>query len=187
MVNGLENGFHPDLLDPEQDRLFLQELARIEKERSGSDRLSTMYADSDENQFIERVLFWIMCRDLDVLHFLFPEYMKEALQQTPETLTAAASEWERFSTTYYRELGRPVPDWPMYEEIQKGLGVLGTSMYHRHQRTLKRKLQGQLKRILDNLAEQFPGWGWLAGERCYLAAALSDKYILPSGKYSCTT
>lgn len=185
IINGLENGFHPDSLVTDQDDLFLRELARIENERSGLNKLSTMYDNSDENQFIERVLFWLMCRDLEVLDILFPEYMAEALQRTPETLALAKSEWERFSNAYYREMDRPVPDWPVYVEIQEGLGLLGNSEAQRTQRKLKRRIQGVLKVFLDNLFERFPGWTWLARERCHLAAAVSDQYILPSGKYSC--
>jgi hypothetical protein len=100
-------------------------------------------------------------------------------------LALAKSEWEIFSNAYYREMDRPVPDWPVYVEIQEGLGLLENSEAQRSQRKLKRRIQGALKVFLDNLSERFPGWTWLIRERCHLAAAVSDQYILPSGKYSC--
>lgn len=185
MVNGLERHLSPHLLDREQDNLFLQELARIEKERSDFDTLSTIYANSDENQFIERVLFWTPSINLVFLDVLFPDYFEKAIQRTPEALALAASEWEKLTTTYYRQMERPVPDWPLYVEIQEGLGILGNTPYHRTQRTLKRKLRRQAKFVLETLSEQLSAWSWISRAQCYLDAALSNNYTLPSNRYSC--
>jgi hypothetical protein len=182
LVDGFENGCNPNLLVTSQDRLFLKDLAQIEEKRSGSNILSSLYNNSDENVFVERVLFWLVSNGL--LELVHPEYMEEALKKTPETLALAASEWEKFSNIYFRKLGRPVPDWPVFEEIQEGLG-LPVPAYRRTHRQLKRKLQRQLEVVLERISERAPSWKWVQGAKCYLAAALSDRYILPSGGYSC--
>jgi hypothetical protein len=182
LVDGFENGCKPNLLVASQDRLFLKEFARIEEERSKSNNLSSLYNNSDKNVFVERILFWLVSNGL--LELVHPEYMAEALKKTPETLAAAASEWDRFSNTYYRDLGRPVPDWPVFEEIQEGLGLSMPSDRYTH-RQLKRKLQRQLQLVVERISERIPSLKWAASAQCYLAAAISDKYILPSGGYSC--
>lgn len=184
LVDGFENGCNPNLHVASQDRLFLKEFARIEEERSKSNTLSSLYNNSDKNVFVERILFWLVSNGL--LELVHPEYMAEALKKTPETLAAAASEWEKFSNTYYRDLGRPVPDWRVFEEIQEGLG-LPRPPYRETHRQLKRILQRQLEVVLERISERVPSWKWAESVQCYLAAGLSDKYILPSGGYSCIT
>jgi hypothetical protein len=179
-----QRGPEKPYLNPSQGEYFRQELARFEQERSSSDTLSQLYLKSTENRFLYQVLLWKGQRLPDFQEF-HSEFMEEALERTLDNLALAASVWEQFSNDFFRKQGRPIPDWPMYVEIQKDLGIYGTSQYHQLGRMLKKRAQERLKVTFDNLCRIFPGWTWAARKRCYLTAVFWNQYKLPSGKYSC--
>jgi hypothetical protein len=172
-------------LNKTQDTLFRTELLRIEKERSSSDQLSILQQESKRNLFLND-LHIISNKTWKIMKGgLPPDLMKEALDRSPARLARAAAEWNSFVTEFYTLQHRPVPDWPMYIQIQEDLGIYGKVRLYHLGRLLKRRLQERLKHVLERACLQYPGWKWLAQKHCYLTAALSDQYRLPSGKYSC--
>ena len=173
-------------LNETQDELFRIELLRIEQNRSSSDQFSMLYQLESEQHLEELhyILNWTREAINDDL-LLFPDLANKALDRSPARLARAAAEWNSFANEFYTMRGRPVPDWPMYVQIQEDFGIYGKTRLHRLGRFLKRRLQERLKRVLERACLQYPQWEWIAQKHCYLTAALSDQYRLPSGKYSC--
>jgi hypothetical protein len=126
-------------LAPDQALGFEQELARIEEERSGSNELSQLFRDSEENQVLSA--FLTRARSLPNLQLEHPKVINEALRRTPETLVMAAAEWKTFSDEFYGNQGLTLPDWPQYLEIQESLGLYGRTPAERNFRRLKRNVQ----------------------------------------------
>lgn len=166
-----------------QDGLFRSKLAQIEQERS-LNNLSLLYLDSQENLFISHVLLF-KGRTLPLLQKYHAAFIKGALTRTSHTLAHAASHWDELTNNFYRKQGRPVPDWPLYVEVQEELGRYGRTQYHRYGRMIKKRVQEELKMIFENIYLRFPEWKWAARKHCYLTAGLWHRYKLPSGKYSC--
>jgi hypothetical protein len=172
-------------LNETQDELFRTELLRIEQNRSSSAQFSILYQQSERHlDELHCIRNWTREAINDHL-LLFPDLAKEALYRSPARLARAAAEWNSFANEFYTMRGRPVPDWPMYVQIQEAFGIYGKTRLHRLGRLLKRRLQERLKRVLETACLQYPQWKWVAQKHCYLTAALSNHYRLPSGKYSC--
>jgi hypothetical protein len=174
-------------LNETQDELFRTELLRIEQNRSSSDQFSILHQESKRHLFLDDLHYihnWTPEAINDHL-LLFPDLVKEALNRSPVRLARAAVEWNSFANQFYTMRGRPVPDWPMYVQIQEDFGIYGKTRLHRLGRLLKRRLQERLSPVLERACLQYPQWKWVAQKHCYLTAALSEQYRLPSGKYSC--
>ena len=170
-------------LNQTQDDLFRSELSRIEQERP-LNNLSLLYLDSRENLFISHVLLF-KGRTLPLLQKYHSVFIKDALTRTSDTMSHAAREWDEFAYNFFRKQGRPIPDWPLYVELQEELGRYGRTQYHRYGRMMKMKVQEELKMIFEEIHLRFPEWKWAARLHCYLTASLWHRYKLPSGKYSC--
>ena len=61
----------------------------------------------------------------------------------------AASQWAEFSNLFYTSRGLPVPDLPLYVNIQEGLGIYGRGPVERVARILKRRLTKHLNVFLE--------------------------------------
>jgi hypothetical protein len=86
--------------------------------RSSSTTWSRMFLDSMENEFLSHIL---LERTLEYFAFFqrnYPKLIAEATHWSPESLEAAASQWNMF-TKLFRDNGIPVPDCPQYVEIQR--------------------------------------------------------------------
>jgi hypothetical protein len=177
---------HKLYLNKTQDAIFFKELRRIESEHLSSDYLSTLCQDSTRNLFLYYLYAYGHVNDLEVFRGVgFSQFVDDLLDRSPERLARASSEWKLFSQKFFINRGRPVPDWAMYMEIQEELGIYGKSRLHRLRRVLKRKVQLGLKSVLETACLQYPQWKWATRAQCYLTAALSNQYKLPSGRYSC--
>jgi hypothetical protein len=115
----------------------------------------------------------------------YPELLKNALEYSPKSLAKAGAEWETFTHRFFINRGRPVPDWPLYVQIQEGLGIYGKTSVHRLVRSMKNRAQIPIQVIFGTISLYFPKWGWANRKHCYLTAALGNEYKLPSGHYSC--
>jgi hypothetical protein len=178
--------WRPHRLHPAQQDLFQSELTRIERNRSSSQILTVAqhYLHSSENLFISHVLSGIY-GSLKELHDRHTNELKIALKRSPEILADAAVLWKATVRELFTVRNRPVPDWPHYIEIQEGLGIYGSTRFHRFIRSLKKKAQERLKSIFERLSFRFPKWKWAVRTYCYLTAALWHRYRLPSGGFSC--
>jgi hypothetical protein len=173
-----------DQLTRSQQDLFQSEIKGLEINRSSSQIISQHYLHSSENLFLGHVLLGNV-NSLNSLETFHPKELKMALERTPETLADAAILWESIVNDLFRGRNRPIPNWPQFVEIQEGLGIYGTTRYHRLTRDLKKRAQGRLKGIFEKLSLRFPGWKWAVRKHCYLTAAFWDRYRLPSGEYCC--
>jgi hypothetical protein len=181
------NFFHCNIykLTVPQSQQFDDEFRRLEWERSSSDRLLQLYLnESKVSLFLDRILLR-PDYDLPQLALSFPELLREALTKNPQIMPHIAWEWQAFTEEFFLSRGRPVPDWSQYVEVQQGLGLYGQTKYHRIARETKRKVQMALELVLRPVCGLYPGWGWASRKHCYLTAALSDEYLLPSGRYWC--
>jgi hypothetical protein len=159
---------------------FTEEFARLERERSSSDVLSKLHLNSDENIFLTHL---IQKEVFSVIREKHGSAVVEALKQSPDTLAGAAAAWTSFGDTFFRNRGRPIPDWPIYVEIQEALGIYGK--FGQYRRMVKKNIQEHLKVVFDKLCLQFPEWKMAARIQCYFTAALSNKYEFSSGKFEC--
>jgi hypothetical protein len=79
-------------------------------------------------------------------------------------MAIAASLWAEFSNMFYISRGLPVPDSPLYVEIQEGLGIYGHNITGRFLRKIKRKVIKTLNVFLDKLFSQsgrkLPSFFW---------------------------
>lgn len=177
---------HRNILDEQQDTLFLKELYRICKERSSSDRIAKLYRDSERNLFLFIANF-LSNEKLaqNIIDHRLRNLLKEALKRSPTRLARAAEEWEKFTDGFFKKRGRPVPDWPIYVEIQEDLGLYRNGRVARLERLLKRAVHEQLKASFEVICLRYPQWKWAARKHCYYTAALWNEYKLPSGLYSC--
>lgn len=102
------------------EELFLQELRRIELERSSSTEWSQMFLHSKENIF----LFHVLRKSFNsiTLRHDYPAFLEEALPRNSTTLALAASEWKAFAEDNFLNKGS-IPRCPLYVEIQEGLGL----------------------------------------------------------------
>ena len=140
-----------------------------------------------QNSYKLRFLDFLLRIENSLSYFktIFNSAWKEALDRTPETLQDASDEWTEFTDTFFRKQNRPVPEWPFYVQVQEELGIYQNSTTDRLRRTLRRKILKQLSFVFRRLSETFPNWTWASTNHCYTAAAVWDKYRLPSGKYKC--
>jgi hypothetical protein len=169
-------------LNLDQIDFFSQEITRLERERSSSDTLSQLQlnSDSDENVFLIDLITSTRFSRIREKH---GTSLAEALKQSPDTLAGAAAAWTCFADTFFRNRGRPVPDWPIYVEIQEALGIYGK--FGQYRRMMKKNIQEHLKVVFDKLCLTFPEWKMAARIQCYLTAALSNEYEFSSGKFEC--
>jgi hypothetical protein len=171
------------LLNENQQELFSQQLDRIEQERISSDLLSQLHLNSEEKNIF--LLDIVTMSNMSIIQQRHSKFMAEALKESPDKLSRAAAAWEGIADTLFRKRGRPVPDWPIYVEIQETLGIYGKLAHQRYRRETKKKIQETLKDVFDKLCLQFPEWKMAARIQCYFTAALWEKYKLPSGNYTC--
>ena len=162
-------------IDPKQSVFFHQELTRIEKERTWIYSLSELYLESRKSRFLERLLtkrHW----DFPLLQQHYDDLLASALEPSPEALSAAADAWEWFKYSYFGKYRLPVPDWPVYVEIQEGLGIYGRTWAHRYGRRVKRVAQRHMLRIFQYVCRHFGGWKWAAEKQRYLKGVLTSEY-----------
>ena len=140
-------------LSSDVEGLFLQELRRIELERSSSTEWSQMFLHSKENVF----LFYVLRRGLDfiTLRQNHPTFFEEALLRNSTTLALAASEWNAFAEDNFLSKGLPIPRCPLYVEIQEGLGLYGRWEWERRLRRIKRLAQKRLAIFFDQLRRSY--------------------------------
>jgi hypothetical protein len=96
-------------LDSEIDKLFQQELSRIEREKRSSTEWSQMFLHSQENSFLYNVLH--MGMGFTKLKELHPRLLAEALRRSPDRITRALSEWEEFTEELYTARNHTVPEY----------------------------------------------------------------------------
>ena len=132
-------------LDNDLDVFFQQELSRIEQEKSCSREWSQMFCQSEENHFIATILRWGF--ELPKLEQLYPELLRKALYRSPERIARAASEWKIFIYEFYLNKGLPVPDFPVYMEIQEALRKYRESRFKRILRTVQICLMGFFEKL----------------------------------------
>ena len=126
------------------------ELIRIERQTSSSRKLSPILLYSHEHMFLREIL--LHCVDFQFLKLRYPELLSEALERSPENIAMAASLWVEFSNTFYISQGLPVPDLPLYVEIQEGLGIYERGSIERFIRKIKGKVAKSLDILLDKLS-----------------------------------
>ena len=136
-------------LNKENVQFFQTELIRLEQQTSSSSNLSHMLLHSREHMFLREIL--LHCKDFPFLKLRHPELLSEALERSSKNMAIAASLWAEFSNTFYTSRGRPVPDLPLYVEIQEGLGIYGRGSLERFVRKIKMKLTKSLNVFLDKL------------------------------------
>jgi hypothetical protein len=175
-------------IEPEQEDFFHQELRRIEMERSpNSSAITSQWLNAERNVFTLMVIIsWSGYLNDQFLETKHKKFFDEALERSPENMKLARAEWEWFVETFYTQMGRPLPDWPIYIEIQEGLRIDRNS-YQRLARVLKAQVYWLLKKAFGGMAKRYPSWRWAREQHCYYSAGLLEKYIFPSGGYSCLT
>jgi hypothetical protein len=162
-------GYHTDL-GPHQDELYLQTILRIEENRTSSDDLYQLYRKSRENLVLSRILRAHM--GLPSLMKYYGDIVAEPLMKTQNNLDAARIEWDKLVNESFHQRGRGVPDWPIFIEIQEGLGIYGSRL----KRRLMKLWQKQVFRTVNVLSAEFPSWKWAARKRCYLESVFSNVY-----------
>jgi hypothetical protein len=135
-------------LNPDQGVYFREEMIKLEHERSTSN-LSRIYSNSSLNLFLDRVLLWTRM-DLPLLETFYPEFVKTALERTPQSLANAAAEWDVFQDSFFLREGKLVPKKPMYVEIQKELGIYN-SKYRRFMQGVKQRLMAQFESLMRRI------------------------------------
>jgi hypothetical protein len=170
-----------------KEALYVETLRQLQEERSALGHQSTMDVDlsqcSETSHFLLLLLRYGI--PLKTLEIWAPNTLKEALQRTPETLTRATGVWKDMTDRFFRNLGRPVPDWPGFVEIQEELGIYGKTAIHRAARRITRRAQMVGKRVIHELRLKFPESKALKRKQCYLSAALTEDYVMPEGWISC--
>ena len=168
-----------------KEALYEETLRQLQEERSPIGRQSTVDLSrcSDASYFLTLILRSGI--SLEILEAMAPNTMKEALQRNPETLTHATGVWKDMTDRFFRDLGRPVPGWPGFVEIQEELGIEGKSAVHCAARRIKRRAQMVWRRMIDELSVKFPKSRSLKRKRCYLSAALTTDDVMPEGWISC--
>jgi hypothetical protein len=161
-------------LVPEQSDLFRQTFLGIERNRTGGDALYQLQLKSQENLILGRILRAGV--DLPFLMKHFGDSLAEPLARTNKNLEAARRLWDSLVQERFEQLGRGLPDWPAFVEIQEGLEIYQRTPFHRFQRRLNKAWQRQTFRIVYLLSRSFPSWKWVARRQCYLESALSDEY-----------
>jgi hypothetical protein len=136
-------------LNKENFEFFQTELNRIEQQTSSSSNFSGMLLHSREHMFLQEIL--VHHQGISFLKSRYPDILSEALERSPKNMAIAASLWAEYSNTFYISRGRPVPDIPLYVEIQEGLGIYGRRAIQRFLRRIKGKLSKSLSVFLDKL------------------------------------
>jgi hypothetical protein len=114
------------LLNETQEEMFSRELDRIEHERTSSDFLSQLHLNSEKNIFLLDI---VGMRNMSIIQKRHQKFMAEALKESPDSLSRAAAAWEGLVDTVFRKRGQPIPDWPIYIEIQEALGIYENLTY----------------------------------------------------------
>jgi hypothetical protein len=155
-------------------------------ERSSSNYITSQYLNADRNRFTYLI---ILAGSTFLEKQLFkPDYKKffdEALERSSQNMQRARVEWDWLVDTFFTQMGRPVPDWPIYREIQQGFGIYDNSFRQRLALGLKSKINRVLWRAFEVIHRRCTSWTWAAERRCYHFAALWKTYVFPSGDYSC--
>lgn len=136
-------------LDPKNAHFFLAELTRIEQQKSSLTKLSQMFLHSREHMFLYEILSQSV--NFRFLRWRHSQFLAEALQRSSKTIAMAASEWDEFSNFFYISRGYPIPDIPLYVEIQEALGIYGKWWIERAIRMFKRRLAKQINVISDRV------------------------------------
>jgi hypothetical protein len=136
-------------LNKENFEFFQTELSRIEQKTSSASNFSDMLLHSREHMFLREIL--VHYQGISFLKQRYPEIVSEALERSPKNIAIAASLWAEFSNTFYISRGRPIPDIPLYVEIQEGLGMYERGSIQRFVRRIKEKLTKSLSVLLDKL------------------------------------
>jgi hypothetical protein len=156
-VSLAESFFRSDpryLLDKENVQFFQTELIRLEQQTSSPSNISHMLLHSREHMFLREILFH--CQGFRFLEMRYPDLLSEALERSSKNMAIAASLWAEFSNTFYISQDLPVPDLPLYVEIQEGLGLYGHGTIEQFIRKIKRKLTKSLNIFLDKLFSRTP-------------------------------
>jgi hypothetical protein len=136
-------------LDLQNAHFFQSELTRIEQQKSSLTKLSQMFLHSQEHTFLYEILSQSV--NFRFLRCRHSQLLAEALRRSSETIAMAASEWEEFSDFIYISRRYPVPDLPLYVEIQEALGIYGRCWIERTIRMFKRRLAKQINVISDRI------------------------------------
>jgi hypothetical protein len=174
-------------VDNKKEALYVETLRRLQQERSAVGHQLTMDVDLSQCSETSHLLHLLLRYGipLETLEVCAANTMKEALQRTPETLTRATGVWKDMTDRFFRNLSRPVPDWPGFVGIQEELGIYGKTAIHRAARRIKRRAQKVGLRMTRELCERFPESKALKRKQCYLSAALTEHYEMPEGWISC--
>jgi hypothetical protein len=133
-------------LAPSLDQMFQEEISRLEQVRTpGISRFSNHLRNSRENLFLFDILHEPL--DIESLTSKYPDLMPVALTRSPGALKGAATEWKHLSDFHIQVDGQ-VPDFPLYIEIQEGLGLYGRNALERFLRMVKRRMQSKWKKVL---------------------------------------
>ena len=174
----------PYFVNPELEDLYLQTLERLQVEKG----ISIQYQNSAQMRFLD---FLLRSEDIIGISGLmrlggrFNSTLNEILNPSPEALQHASDEWNEFTNTFFKNHNRPVPEWPVYIQIQEELGIYKNSTVDRARRALRKKALTGLSFVLGRLTKAFPDWAWASRSHCYATATVWNRYRLPSGKYSC--
>jgi hypothetical protein len=133
--------------------------------------------------FLDRLL--LKSLGLPYLTKFFQNHTIAALSRDRKSLAAAKGEWEQFKYAFFTRQGRPVPDWPVYNDIEIALGYKRPKCFERKRKEARRELLRQLMRVFHGICLKYPGLRWAERGHCHINAALSSTYIFGDGKYSC--
>lgn len=161
--------YHIDL-DPDQDELYRQTIRQIEDNRTSNHDLSKLYLESQENLILTRILRFSF--DIPSLMEYHEDILAEPLTRSQKNLEAARAQWDNLVDESFRKRGRGLPDWPIFVEIQEGLGIYGSRL----KRRIKSLWEKQVFRTVNVLSAEFPKWKWAAKKRCYLESVFSNVY-----------
>jgi len=141
-----------------------------------------MYTSRISNEAAFLCLLLDTMVDTDFLRTVNSTLVDSILERSHENLGEIAAQWDSFTEQFYLKIGRPIPDWPQYIDIQEELGLIEKSG---NLRSLRRVTQRRFMDVLVVLCKRFLDWEWAKRKHCYLTAALeSDSYFLPNGSIS---
>jgi hypothetical protein len=170
----------------ELEDLYIETLERLQVEKG----TSIQYRNSAQMRILDLVL-----RSEDIIGISrlisesdsdqFNRTLDEILEPSPEKLQNASDEWTEFTNTFFKEHTRPVPEWPVYIQIQEELGIYKNTTSDRARRAMRKKALTRLSFVFARLSKAFPEWTWARRSHCYTTAAVWNRYRLPSGNYKC--
>lgn len=168
------------VLNETQEDEFVAEVQALEKTISPGGHVAQLFADADINAFLYNAL---VTGNVSTLRELNVWLWREATEKTPQAMESARWLWKAVVKNF-EENNRPVPDWPLFIEMQEGLELRETNLWSRIKRGVERiRLKGLLA-LMDNLPPWVPKNDWVEKRHCYLRAMFAEKweFDLPSGK-----